>query len=74
MAGNQAEIIMGDSGNVFTVSYLLVLVGRDCGEHCFRKGEGLHTVAGRHGLNGRELIAALLTDDVDTRLVLVHGV
>lgn len=73
-AGNRAEVIAGNTVNEFGVSYLLVLVGRDRGEHRFREGEGLHAVAARHGLNGRELVTALFTDDVDTRLVLVHGV
>lgn len=52
MAGNQAEVLTGNTVNEFGVSYLLVLVGRDRGKHRFRKGEGLHAVAGRHGLNG----------------------
>lgn len=74
MAGNQAGVITGNVVNEFGGSYLLVLVGRDRGEHRFRKGEGLHAIAGWHGLNGRELVTALFTDDVDARLVLVHGV
>lgn len=52
MAGNQVDIGTGNGVNEFGVSYLLVLVGRDRSEHCFRKGEGLDAVAGRHGLNG----------------------
>ena len=53
---------------------LLVLVGGDGGEDGLGEAEGLHSLAARHRLVRRELAAEVLPDDVNTRLVLVHGV
>ena len=53
-------------------AYLLVLVGRDGGEDGLGEGGGLDAVTGRHRFHRRQLLAALLADDMDTWLVLVH--
>lgn len=55
-------------------NYLLVLVCSHRCEDSFREGKCFDTVPSWNRLNGRELFSALLTDDVDTGLVLVHGV
>lgn len=53
---------------------LLVLVGGDGGEHGLGEAEGLDPVPARHRLVLGQLAAEVLPDDVDPRLVLVHGV
>lgn len=55
-------------------NYLLVLVCSHRCEDSFRERECFDTVPSGNRLNRREFFAALLTDDVDTGLVLVHGV
>lgn len=55
-------------------NYLLVLVCSHRCEDSFGKRECFDTVPSGNRLNGREFFTALLTDDVDTGLVLVHGV
>lgn len=54
--------------------YLLVLIGGDGGEHGLWEGEGARALPHWDGSDGGELLAALLADDVDAGLVLVHGV
>lgn len=55
-------------------AYLLVLVGRDGGEDCLREAEGLYSLPARHWFVGRQFTAEVLPDDMNTRLILVHGV
>lgn len=54
--------------------YLLVLIGCDGGEHGLREGEGAGALPGRDSSHRGQLLSTLLPDDVDPRLVLVHGV
>lgn len=54
--------------------YLLVLVGSDGGEDRLREAEGLHSLPSGHGLIWRQLTAEVLPDDMNSRLILVHGV
>lgn len=54
--------------------HLLVLVSGDGGEDGLGEAEGLDPFAAGHGLVGGQLAAEVLPDDVDARLVLVHGV
>lgn len=54
--------------------YLLILIGRDSGEHSLREGEGARALPNRDRSDRGQLLSALLPDDVDARLVLVHGV
>lgn len=54
--------------------YLLVLVCGDCGEHSLREGEGPGAFPHRDGPHWGQLLSTLLTDYMDPRLVLVHGV
>lgn len=56
------------------VRYLLILISCDSGEHGLREGEGARALPGRDGPHWGQLLSALLADDVDARLVLVHGV
>lgn len=54
--------------------YLLVLVSGDGGENGLREAEGLDSFTAGHRLVGGQLAAEVLPDDVNARLVLVHGV
>lgn len=54
--------------------YLLVLVSGDGGEDGLGEAEGLDPFPAGHGLVGGQLAAEVLPDDVNARLVLVHGV
>lgn len=62
------------SGNEAAATYLLVLVSSDGGEDGLREAEGLDPLPGRHRLVWRQLAAEVLPDDVNARLILVHGV
>lgn len=53
---------------------LLVLVGGDGGEDGLREAEGLDSLPAGHRLVWRQFAAEVLPDDVNARLVLVHGV
>lgn len=53
---------------------LLVLVGSDGGEDSLREAECLNPLPTGHRLVWRQFAAEVLPDDVDTRLILVHGV
>ena len=53
---------------------LLILVGGDGGEDSLRKAEGLNSFPSGHRLVGRQFAAKVLPNDVNTRLILVHGV
>ena len=53
---------------------LLVLVGGDGGEDSLREAECLNSLPTRHRLVWRQFAAEVLPDDVDTGLILVHGV
>lgn len=52
----------------------MVLVGGDGGEDGLREAEGLDSLPARHRLVRRQFAAEVLPDDVNTRLILVHGV
>lgn len=52
----------------------MVLVGRDGGEDSLREAEGLHSFTAGYRLVWRQIAAEVLPDDVNTRLILVHGV
>lgn len=52
----------------------MVLVGGDCGEDSLREAEGLHSLAAGYLLVWRQIAAEVLPDDMNTRLILVHGV
>lgn len=54
--------------------YLLVLVSGDGGEDGLREAEGLDSIPAGHRLVGGQLAAEVLPDDMNARLVLVHGV
>lgn len=54
--------------------YLLVLVSGHCGEDGLGEAEGLDSFPAGHRLVGGQLAAEVLPDDVNARLVLVHGV
>lgn len=54
--------------------YLLVLVGSDGGKDGLRKAEGFHSLPAGHWLVGRQFTAEVLPDDMNSRLILVHGV
>lgn len=53
-------------------AYLLVLVGRDCGELRLREGERVHPFS-RQRLDLRQVEPRVVPDDVNARFVLVHG-
>lgn len=55
-------------------AYLLVLVGSNGGEDGLREAEGLDSLPARHWLVWRQFAAEVLPDDMNTRLILVHGV
>lgn len=55
-------------------AYLLVLVGSDGGEDGLREAEGLDSLPAGHRLVLRQFAAEVLPDDVNARLILVHGV
>lgn len=61
-------------GSAKAAACLLVLVGSDGGEDRLREAEGLNSFSARHRLVWRQFAAEVLPDDVDPRLVLVHGV
>lgn len=52
--------------------YLLVLVGRDCGEFGLWEGEAVHSL-GRERLNLQQVHPRVVLDDVHTWLVFMHG-
>lgn len=52
----------------------MVLVGSDGGEDSLREAECLNPLPTGHRLVWRQFAAEVLPDDVDTRLILVHGV
>lgn len=52
--------------------HLLVLVGGDGGEDRLREAEGLYPLPGGNRLVRRQFTAEVLSDDVNTRLILVH--
>lgn len=52
----------------------MVLVGGDSGEDGLREAEGLHSLPAGHRLVWRQLTAEVLPDDMNSRLILVHGV
>lgn len=52
--------------------YLLVLVGRDCGELRLREREGVHPLS-RQRLDLGQVEPRVVADDVHARFVLVHG-
>lgn len=54
--------------------HLLVLVSSDGGEDCLREAEGLHSLPTGYWLVWRKFTAEVLPDDMNTRLILVHGV
>jgi len=53
---------------------LLVLVGSDGSEDCLGEAEGLDSLPTGHRFVWRQFAAEVLPDDVNTRLILVHGV
>lgn len=55
-------------------SYLLVLVSGDSSEDRLREAEGLDSLPAGNRLVGRQFAAEVLPDDMNARLVLVHGV
>lgn len=57
-----------------TATYLLVLVSGDGGEDGLREAEGLDSLPAGHWLVWRQFTAEVLPDDMNTRLILVHGV
>lgn len=57
-----------------TQTDLLVLIRCDSGEDGLREAEGLDPLPGGDGLVGGQLAAEVLPDDVNARLILVHGV
>lgn len=52
----------------------MVLVGSDCGEDGLREAEGLHSLTAGYWLVWRQIAAEILPDDMNTRLILMHGV
>lgn len=57
-----------------TVIYLLVLISRDSGEDSLREAEGLHSLPTGYWLVWRQFTAEILSDDMNTGVILVHGV
>lgn len=57
-----------------TQTDLLVLISCDSGEDGLGEAEGLDPLPGGDGLVGGQLTAEVLPDDVNARLILVHGV
>lgn len=55
-------------------SYLLVLVGCDCGKHGLREVECFHSIPNRDRFGGWKVAAEILADHVNSRLVFVHRV
>lgn len=55
-------------------AYLLVLVGGDGRKDCFGEAERFNALPARHWFVSRQLTAGVLPDDVNPRLILVHGV
>lgn len=74
MGKNKAAIELQQEIKGSCSSYLLVLVGGDGGEDGLREAEGLHPLPAGHRLVGGQFAAEVLPDDVDARLILVHGV
>lgn len=56
------------------IAYLLVLVSGDGSEDRLREAEGLDSLPAGHRLVGRQFAAEVFPDDMNTRLILVHGV
>lgn len=51
--------------------YLLILIGCDCGELRFWKGEAVYSLS-RQGLDLRQVHTRVVSDDVHTWLVFMH--